>query len=72
MTEMLLRFFEFDRWANRETLRSLETMKDRPQRAVALLAHIAATQRVWLRVSWRAPTGANECSPARSAGWECR
>ncbi len=48
MTEMLLRFFEFDRWANQESLRSLETMKDPPQRAVALLAHIAATQRVWL------------------------
>lgn len=48
MTEMLLRFFEFDRWANQETLRSLETMTNPPERAVALIAHIAATQRVWL------------------------
>ena len=48
MTEMLLRFLEFDLWANRETLRSLETMPHPPERAVALLAHIAATQRVWL------------------------
>ena len=48
MTEMLLRFFEFDGWANRETLRSLETMMNPPERAVALIAHIAATQRVWL------------------------
>ena len=47
-TEMLLRFFEFDRWANQETLRSLETMTNPPERAVALLAHIAATERVWL------------------------
>jgi uncharacterized damage-inducible protein DinB len=47
-TEMLLRFFEFDGWANQETLRSLETMKNLPERAVALIAHIAATQRVWL------------------------
>ena len=46
--EMLLRFFEFDRWANQESLRSLEAMKDPPQRAVALVAHIAGTQRVWL------------------------
>jgi uncharacterized damage-inducible protein DinB len=48
MTEMLLRFFEFDGWANQETLRSLETMTNPPERAVALIAHIAATQRVWL------------------------
>jgi uncharacterized damage-inducible protein DinB len=48
MTEMLLRFLEFDRWANQETLRSLETMTNPPERAVALIAHIAATQRVWL------------------------
>ena len=48
MTEMLLRFLEFDMWANQETLRSLETMTNPPERAVAVIAHIAATQRVWL------------------------
>lgn len=48
MTEMLLRFFEFDGWANQQTLRSLETMTNPPERAVALIAHVAATQRVWL------------------------
>jgi len=48
MTEMLLRFLEFDNWANQETLRSLETMTNPPERAVALIAHIAATQRLWL------------------------
>jgi len=48
MPEMLLRFFEFDGWANRETLRSLQTMTNPPDRGVALIAHIAATQRVWL------------------------
>ena len=36
-----------DKWANQETLRLLETMKNPPERAVALIAHIAATQRVW-------------------------
>jgi len=46
--ELLLRFFEFDRWANQQSLRSLEAMKDPPQRAVALVAHIVGTQRVWL------------------------
>jgi hypothetical protein len=40
--EMLLRLFEFDGRANQETLRSLETMKNPPERAVALIAHIAA------------------------------
>jgi hypothetical protein len=48
MTEMLLRFLEFDRWANQETLLSLETMTNPPERAVALIVHIAATQRLWL------------------------
>ena len=48
MPEMLLRFFEFDGWANQETLRSFETMPSPPERAVALIAHIAATERVWL------------------------
>lgn len=45
---MLERFFEFDTWANQESLRSLETMNAPPERAVALIAHIAATQRLWL------------------------
>ena len=54
-TEMLLRFFEFDRWANQETLSALETMKNPPERAVALIAHIAATQRVWLERALSAP-----------------
>jgi len=48
MTEMLLRLLEFDIWANQQTLRSLEAMKNPPERAVALIAHIAAAQRVWL------------------------
>lgn len=54
-TEMLLRFFEFDKWANQETLRSLEAMTNPPERAVALLAHIAATERVWLERALSVP-----------------
>ena len=54
-TEMLLRFFEFDRWANQETWSSLETMKNPPERAMALIAHIAATQRVWLERALSVP-----------------
>jgi len=79
-TEMLLRLFEFDRWANEETLRSLETMKNPPERAVALIAHIAATQRVWLERAltvpqsvgvwphWSLPETANEL-PAVLGEW---
>jgi uncharacterized damage-inducible protein DinB len=48
MNEMLLRFFEFDRWANHESMHSLEQMTNPPERAVALIAHIAAAQRLWL------------------------
>src|SRR5215831_11201628 len=55
MTEMLLRFFEFDRWANYESLRSLAAMTNPPERAIAVMAHIAATQRVWLERALSAP-----------------
>lgn len=48
MLELLLRLFEFDGWANQETLRSIETMPSPPERGVALIAHIAGTERVWL------------------------
>lgn len=55
MLEMLLRFFEFDGWANQETLHSLETLTSPPERAVALVAHIAATERVWLERALSVP-----------------
>lgn len=55
MTETLLRFFEFDKWATQQTLRSLETATNPPNRAVALIAHIVATQRVWLERALSVP-----------------
>lgn len=48
MTELLMRFFAFDRWATYESLRTLEVMTSPPERAVAIIAHVAATQRMWL------------------------
>ena len=48
MTKLLMRFVDFDRWANHESLHSLEVMTAPPERAVAIIAHIAATHRVWL------------------------
>ncbi len=38
----------FDTWANRATLRSLASVDPPPERGVALLAHIAETERLWL------------------------
>jgi hypothetical protein len=38
MSEILLRFFEFDRWENLQTLRSFKTLTNPPDRAVALIA----------------------------------
>ncbi len=51
----MLGFFEFDMWANQRTLRSLETVANPPDRAVALIAHIVATQRVWLERALSVP-----------------
>jgi uncharacterized damage-inducible protein DinB len=48
MINILLRLFDFDKWANNESWQSLTAMTDPPERAVAIIAHIAATQRVWL------------------------
>lgn len=55
MTEMLLRCFEFDKWANHESLHSLKTMASPSERAIALIAHIVATQRVWLERALSVP-----------------
>ncbi len=55
MTELLLRLFEFDKWANQEALRSLEAMTSPPERAVALIGYIVATQRVWLERALSVP-----------------
>lgn len=48
MTQELLRYFRFDAWANAEAARSLRTLGRPSERAVALLAHIAAAQQLWL------------------------
>ncbi len=40
--------FRYDDWANREEISQLRTMTPPPARAVRILAHIAATQWLWL------------------------
>ena len=48
MTKILQRVFDFDKWATYESFHSLEVMTEPPERAVAIIAHIAAAQRLWL------------------------
>lgn len=42
------RLLRYDRWANREVVRHLEAAAEPPARAVQLLAHVAAAERLWL------------------------
>jgi uncharacterized damage-inducible protein DinB len=42
------RLLAYDDWANAEVLASLRAAEDPPARAVRILAHIAAAQRLWL------------------------
>ena len=42
------RLFSYDDWANREVLAALRKIEVPPPKSVALLAHIAAAERLWL------------------------
>lgn len=44
----LRRLFAYDDWANQEALESLKAAKTPPARMVELMAHIAASRRLWL------------------------
>jgi uncharacterized damage-inducible protein DinB len=45
--EYLQRLFAYDAWANQEEVDSLQKVGTPPVRAVQLLAHIVAAQRLW-------------------------
>ena len=47
MIEDLRRLFAYDAWANQEALASLRRVPDPPARAVQVLGHVAAVQRLW-------------------------
>jgi uncharacterized damage-inducible protein DinB len=47
MVRQLRRSFEYDDWANREVIRSIEKIAEPPESCVKLLAHMAAAQRIW-------------------------
>lgn len=42
------RLFDYDDWANQETLASLERIEKPPRQAVHFLAHILAARELWL------------------------
>lgn len=46
--DSLRQFFEYDYWANQETLRSLASLEAPPERMLKIAGHIVGAQRVWL------------------------
>jgi uncharacterized damage-inducible protein DinB len=46
--DSLRQFFEYDYWANHETLRSVASLEAPPERALKVAGHIVGAQRVWL------------------------
>src|SRR4051812_43755144 len=45
----LRRLFDYNHWANRETLEGLRAVSNPPERSRKFIAHIAAAEWVWLR-----------------------
>jgi uncharacterized damage-inducible protein DinB len=48
MTDNYQRLFDYDAWANGETLASLRAAASPPEKARKLLGHIVGTERLWL------------------------
>jgi uncharacterized damage-inducible protein DinB len=46
--DTLRKLFEYDAWANRETLASLRAATVPPERALRILGHVAGAKRLWL------------------------
>ncbi len=44
----IIRWFEFDSWANREALASLRDTESAPPKAAGILAHVLAAEWLWL------------------------
>jgi uncharacterized damage-inducible protein DinB len=58
MVNYFLQRFSYTRWADRETLGSLERAGEPPTRALQIMAHILAAEQLWLnRLRNHAPTG---------------
>ncbi len=46
--DSLRQLFEYDNWANQESLRSMTTLETLPERVLKIAGHIVGAQRVWL------------------------
>jgi uncharacterized damage-inducible protein DinB len=46
--DSLRQFFEYDYWANQETLRNLASLDAPPERMLKIAGHIVGAQRIWL------------------------
>ena len=46
--EYFTRLFTYDSWANHEVLTALRSSNEPPARALKLIAHILAAERLWL------------------------
>jgi len=69
--EIFRRFLEYDSWANREALRSLETARGSGDRPRQLLAHLLGAQRIWLARVEQQTAAAAEPWPSLSLD-QCR
>ena len=49
LLDYLRRLFQYDYWANLETLKALREVQAPPERSRKFIAHIAAAEWVWLR-----------------------
>ena len=47
-THLLRRLIEYDRWANREALASLESLGEGAERPRKIFCHVIGAQRIWL------------------------
>lgn len=48
MLELLRRMFDYDRWANRQVLRVIQSMDAPEVRVSSLFAHLCGSKRMWL------------------------
>ena len=49
LLDYLRRLFEYDHWANSETLKGLREVQTPPERSRKFISHIAAAEWLWLR-----------------------
>ena len=56
MKNFLIHLLNYELWANKRVIETLETLDNPPARAVAVMGHILSTQQVWFGRVLREPT----------------